>query len=559
MNKYIRLCLGIILVQLNFGYVNEVHAQTTNSNRINDLLSQLDQETNDTSKTLICIELAELYAQSNYKLAAKYALRAVEYSEPIIFSSARFQALTTVGDIFINSGEKQIAVDYFIQFIKEAKEFGDQLNLEIGYFNLGSAWLGIGEVAKAEKMLLAFEKSVLEERGEKIDAYDTLILMSLYCNMINIAILRKDIGYGTRYFEKGSKIAASNEKLTNLKGLLFFNYGYLLMEKLRHDEAIAYFDTAMVLFRKTNDMAQVGMSLRCLGSVYDAKNNAEKARQYLLDSYRIGLDLNNDPLIEESAQSLYDYYKTREKADSTLKYLTILNEVKARKKESEAREKLLSQELRWEYEEQQRLVQEKNRENWIRVIFLALVMAGVFVYLVLKNKRRLKRIRLENYNLELSAEKLRLDNELLHAQLEMKDKQLATEVLYRIQNNEVVREMVQKLVDAKSQPQKEVRASIDKVVQHLERTIEETAWEEFELRFLQVHTDFYDKLQENCPDLSVQQRRLCAFIKLNMTTKDIATITGQSPHSIVVARSRLRKKLGLLDTDMALVAFINSL
>jgi tetratricopeptide (TPR) repeat protein len=546
-------------VQLNFGYVNEVHAQTTNSNRINDLLSQLDQETNDTSKTLICIELAELYAQSNYKLAAKYALRAVEYSEPIIFSSARFQALTTVGDIFINSGEKQIAVDYFIQFIKEAKEFGDQLNLEIGYFNLGSAWLGIGEVAKAEKMLLAFEKSVLEERGEKIDAYDTLILMSLYCNMINIAILRKDIGYGTRYFEKGSKIAASNEKLTNLKGLLFFNYGYLLMEKLRHDEAIAYFDTAMVLFRKTNDMAQVGMSLRCLGSVYDAKNNAEKARQYLLDSYRIGLDLNNDPLIEESAQSLYDYYKTREKADSTLKYLTILNEVKARKKESEAREKLLSQELRWEYEEQQRLVQEKNRENWIRVIFLALVMAGVFVYLVLKNKRRLKRIRLENYNLELSAEKLRLDNELLHAQLEMKDKQLATEVLYRIQNNEVVREMVQKLVDAKSQPQKEVRASIDKVVQHLERTIEETAWEEFELRFLQVHTDFYDKLQENCPDLSVQQRRLCAFIKLNMTTKDIATITGQSPHSIVVARSRLRKKLGLLDTDMALVAFINSL
>jgi len=82
------------------------------------------------------------------------------------------------------------------------------------------------------------------------------------------------------------------------------------------------------------------------------------------------------------------------------------------------------------------------------------------------------------------------------------------------------------------------------------------SWEEFEFRFNYVHNDFYDKLVEDFPDLTPNELKLSAFLKLNMTTKDIATITYQSNHSITVARHRLRIKLGL-ERDDNLISFLS--
>jgi DNA-binding CsgD family transcriptional regulator len=59
------------------------------------------------------------------------------------------------------------------------------------------------------------------------------------------------------------------------------------------------------------------------------------------------------------------------------------------------------------------------------------------------------------------------------------------------------------------------------------------------------------------PELSLNERRLCAFLRLNMTTKEIASITGQSPRSIEVARTRLRKKLNLTNSDTSLTDFLS--
>jgi DNA-binding CsgD family transcriptional regulator len=71
-----------------------------------------------------------------------------------------------------------------------------------------------------------------------------------------------------------------------------------------------------------------------------------------------------------------------------------------------------------------------------------------------------------------------------------------------------------------------------------------------------VHADFYKNLNQINPDLTPNERRLCAFLKLNMSTKDISAITGQTPHSIKIARARLRKKFNLTNSDTSLLAFL---
>jgi len=92
----------------------------------------------------------------------------------------------------------------------------------------------------------------------------------------------------------------------------------------------------------------------------------------------------------------------------------------------------------------------------------------------------------------------------------------------------------------------------------MQSNVDNTVWGEFEVRFQQVHQDFYEKLREKYPDLTPNEIKICAFLKLNMTTKDISAITFQTVKSIQVARNRLRKKMGI-SRDENLVSTIQQL
>ena len=81
-------------------------------------------------------------------------------------------------------------------------------------------------------------------------------------------------------------------------------------------------------------------------------------------------------------------------------------------------------------------------------------------------------------------------------------------------------------------------------------------WEEFEYRFQNVHEEFYQNLKKKFPDLTPAEIKLAAFLRLNMNTKEIASITNQSVNSLETARYRLRKKLGITNQEVNLVNFL---
>ena len=61
------------------------------------------------------------------------------------------------------------------------------------------------------------------------------------------------------------------------------------------------------------------------------------------------------------------------------------------------------------------------------------------------------------------------------------------------------------------------------------------------------------------PDLSPSEQRLCAFLRLNMSTKEISELTGQRISSLETARYRLRKKLGITNSHINLITFLNNI
>ena len=82
-------------------------------------------------------------------------------------------------------------------------------------------------------------------------------------------------------------------------------------------------------------------------------------------------------------------------------------------------------------------------------------------------------------------------------------------------------------------------------------------WKEIDQFVPEFNSAFFVRLLKDFPDLSLNERRLCVLLNMNLTTKQIAEITKQTPHSIDIARSRLRNKLGITDRSVSIQTFLS--
>ena len=167
------------------------------------------------------------------------------------------------------------------------------------------------------------------------------------------------------------------------------------------------------------------------------------------------------------------------------------------------------------------------------------------------NKRdsELKNIKSES---ERAIEKLK--TEKLKADINHKNKELATATLHLMNKNEFITHVKQNLTSlVRKNPKDPLTKDLEKIMSSIERNIsDDDDWQHFENHFDQVHGDFSQRLTEKYPTLSPQDRRLCAYLRMNMTTKEIANLLNITVRGAEISRYRLRKKLGLSrETNLA--------
>lgn len=95
------------------------------------------------------------------------------------------------------------------------------------------------------------------------------------------------------------------------------------------------------------------------------------------------------------------------------------------------------------------------------------------------------------------------------------------------------------------------------VIRDLKTLVHDDAKKDFDLHFVQIHPDFYQKLLADYPKLTQNELRLCALIKSNLSVKEIAAINGISAESVKTSRKRLRKSLNLTGEDESLLSFLS--
>jgi DNA-binding CsgD family transcriptional regulator len=90
------------------------------------------------------------------------------------------------------------------------------------------------------------------------------------------------------------------------------------------------------------------------------------------------------------------------------------------------------------------------------------------------------------------------------------------------------------------------KKQVEGVIKTIERDmLHEDDWEKFEVHFDQVYEDFLKKLRINYPPLTPKDLRLCAYLRMNLTTKEIAPLLNISFRGVEISRYRLRKKLDI--------------
>jgi len=140
-----------------------------------------------------------------------------------------------------------------------------------------------------------------------------------------------------------------------------------------------------------------------------------------------------------------------------------------------------------------------------------------------------------------------LEKEKLESELTLKSKELAESTMTIIKKNEMlvnIKEevMTQKNMLGSQYPNKYYERLIRLLDENLSS---EDDWVIFRANFDRIHENFFRNLHLKYPELTSNDLRFCAYLRLNLSSKDIAHLMNISLKGVEVGRYRIRKKIGL--------------
>ncbi|MCY4778968.1 triple tyrosine motif-containing protein [Sphingobacterium sp. UT-1RO-CII-1] len=203
----------------------------------------------------------------------------------------------------------------------------------------------------------------------------------------------------------------------------------------------------------------------------------------------------------------------------------------------------------------------------------AYLIVIVFFYILLeknnkeklKNKEKLIRKTLEKEQEEIlkkEAEEnekklMEIENQQLQKELSQKNRELSNVTTHIVYKNELLNNLHHELKGLKDRNgaklSEEQLSKVNKLMDNAKS--DQRDWDIFEKSFNESHGDFFKKLKADFPALSPNDLKLCAYLRLNMTSKDIASLLHISTRGVEVRRYRLRKKFDI-PTDKNLTEFL---
>jgi len=512
--------------------------------KIDSLKIQLSNVSEDTTKVKLLFDLSDVYGRTDLIMALQYAKEALQLSIQTRSELLEARSHIKIGSHLIRMGNYDEALKNYLASLKIAQDNKFEHEEFVSLSNLGVIQDRIEKFDAALKYyfeaLNIYNKS--SEKGKPIKEIKNI--QGLYNNIGNIYASKNDIGTAEEYYLKGLAIAEQKSDFSNI-GVICNNLGKLEDQKKNYDKAYGYLIKSLEARQKINDQSGIAKSWYSLANHYLEKQQPAEALEYAKKSFILGSELKEPLTRKISSMFLYQIYKKQGNWEKSLEYHEIFQRVSDSLINDNKIQELTRLQMQYDYEKIEKdnnVKRQKAKMTYIILLSAITVISVILALLFFLARSRTKRIKLENEKLE---------KDML-----IKNKELTTNVLYLLQKNELINSITSRLLKLKANMKEENVAPVQKIIVDLQSITEKEVWEEFEYRFQSVHEEFYQNLKKKFPDLTPSEIKLAAFLKLNMNTKEIASITNQSVNSLETARYRLRKKLGITNQEVNLVNFL---
>jgi tetratricopeptide (TPR) repeat protein len=475
--------------------------------------------------------------------------------------------------------------------------------------NLGVAYAKLGVFDSAIHYIF---KSV--EEKQKLHVEESK-LMSSWNNLATLAFRKKEYSLALEFANKCLETANREQDtvyMSHSYNILGVVYKYLK----DYDQSISFYLKSLELSKSTGSKKNIGNVLGNLGILYLDLGDSTNAKRYIKEALKYSRYIQDKSVLANTQSKMaffyYDYmqydsailmakkslefasktgysimeelnYKVLHQSYSKIgqfdsAYLSAVLYMQNHDSIYESESDKNYQELQTKYqtaEKEKEILELKysaeiEKLHQLRMYWIGgslIGIAGFFILLVVFKRRKDKIIYHQNQLVlknekalaHAKLEKSRLQEEELKKEIQYKSKQLTTHALNMMQKNTLMQEIQEELVMISNKAASENKPVLNRIKMLIKKNLRsEKDWDLFKLYFEDVNKDFYDELGKLSPELTSNDIKLCALLKLNMNIKESASVLNIEPASVKTARYKLRKKFNL-SPEEDLVEFIRKI
>lgn len=560
------------LVLFSFCAINSFGTayQFNDNKNINLLLNQLENSKTDGDKLDALLDLSKYYLNTQPDSSFQFAKRAQILAKENNSLLALAKSENLLGENFMVQGVYSRAIELLLQANENFELVNDQKGLATNYVALGNAY----QYSKQHTIAKEYYEAALDIFKKTSNKNG---LASAYGNIGHVYEKEGKYDEALVYQERALKLYLLL-KMPEGIAAIYDNLGSIYEDLANYDSAYYYFNASADLYRLVSNSAKLTVSLNNIGDVFRKKGDYETALIYTKKSLVLAKQLHQKYQIRSAYRDFSKLYAAKDDFEKAYLYMDSTYSYSGEIFNDQIAEQIASLQTLYETQRKEQeialLESENKAELLLRYLFIAgIILISTVAYIIIKHQRlsikknkevletqerihrakqeltqaELHNTQLKEKSLEIDLENRKLKEEQLNKELAIKDKEMTSRALHIIQKNKLLKELRENIQDIK----KSGNGSIKKIeLNKLDKLINysysfDKDWEDFQRSFEHVHAEFFKKLQIEHPNLTASELRLCALMRLNLNSKDIATILGISQDSLRIARYRLRKKFDL--------------
>lgn len=513
--------------------------------------------------------------KGRFKLALQEMQRGITLA--IMCNNTQLQAslYSDMSQILQKQGIYEKALEYLIKAVKIYEKLGEKLMIANAYQTIGKIYIENSDYINAYRFFknsLQVHKSLDNKAG----------LATIYNDFGNLKRIFNETDSAEFYYKKSLEI---NKLLSNKQemGINYLNLGILSEERGKHSHARIYLEEAKKIFEQIDDEENLARVLLEQGLLEANQNHTPLAIDLLLKAEKMASNYGMIPIRKSAAKYLSDIYEKTGNYFKAFQYQKLHSILSDTLNNIERQKQILSIQATYDFEKQQNellLEQEKRKtleknQTLQRVIsissLLALILTGLITYLIFKRIKEKQKIEAEKLLKEAEISKAKetlietqlrnqdLEKQRLIEELKYKSNHLTNLALIIAQKNEFINELKNLLKELKNSNESQK----DKVMKELwQKTTQQSninkELDKFKKEIDDANRSFYEKLNNICPQLTLHEKELAGLLRINLSSKEIASLHNVSVKAIEMSRYRLRKKLQLESNDK-LVDFLQKL